>query len=138
MQTKILAAMLTATTLLASSAFARESVPILNQDNISVTTTIEKTPTAEQVRAAIMSGAQEKGWVVVQVGPGKLQGTLLVRGKHTVVIDIPYSPEKYALIYKDSQNMNYHEKDGQKVIHPFFNRWLLELKKSIELAMQKL
>lgn len=137
MKSKLFAALLIATTLVAAPAVARDSVPIVNYDNVAVATSSGKAPDAEQVRQAIAAAAAGKGWTVAPAGDGKLQATIVVRGKHTVVVDIAYAADKYALTYKDSTNMNFIERDGQKLIHPFYNKWVQTLKEAIRLELLK-
>jgi len=123
--------------ILSLNAIARDSVPIVNYDNVAVATNSGKAPNAEQVRQAITAAAASKGWTVAPAGDGKLQATIVVRGKHTVVVDIAYAADKYALTYKDSINMNLIERDGQKLIHPFYNKWVQTLKEAIRLELLK-
>ena len=137
MKSKLFAALLIATALVAAPAIARDSVPIVNYDNVAVATSSGKAPEAEQVRQVITATAAGKGWTVAPAGDGKLQATIVVRGKHTVVVDIAYAADKYALTYKDSTNMNFIERDGQKLIHPFYNKWVQTLKEAIRLELLK-
>lgn len=123
--------------ILSLNASARDSVPIVNYDNVAVATNSGKAPNAEQVKQAIAAAAASKGWTVAPAGDGKLQATIVVRGKHTVVVDIAYAADKYTLTYKDSINMNLIERDGQKLIHPFYNKWVQTLKEAIRLELLK-
>lgn len=137
MKSRLLAAVFFAATIVATPAVARDSVPIVNYDNVAVATSSGKAASAEQVRQAITAAAAGKGWTVAEQGDGKLQATIVVRGKHTVVVDIAYAADKYALTYKDSINMNLIERDGQKLIHPFYNKWVQTLKEAIRLELLK-
>ena len=90
------------------------------------------------LKEAILAGAAAKNWTVAQQADGNLQATLKVRGKHTVIVLITYTPVKYSLAYQDSIDMNYGQRNGEPVIHPFYNTWVGELKESIRAEMLKL
>lgn len=143
---------------LSSAADAREAVPIINHIDIPVVTTTGKPLTAEHVKAAITAAAIARNWAVTK-SPNQdlLSATLHVRGKHTVVVSIPYSPDKYSLKYESSVNMKYapgangdvptaNESAGRGIsssasgplIHPFYNRWVQDLMHHIRLEMIKL
>lgn len=148
---------LLALTLLLTFSFqtiARESVPIIEHNNIPVITGSGKALSAEQVRSAIASAAASNQWEISKDSTGDvIVATLFVRGKHTVVVAIPYSPEKFSINYQSSINMNYDVSkrtsssypgtfngnagiknlaDGTPVIHPFYNKWVGILLSAIE------
>lgn len=137
MKSKLVAALLIASTLVAAPAIAREAVPIVNYDNIAVAVSNEKAASADKVKQAIQAAAAAKGWSVATQADGKLLATLEVRGKHSITVEIAYSAEKYSLTYKDSSNMKYGTHDAQAVIHPFYNKWVLGLKEAIRLELLK-
>lgn len=124
--------------ILSLNAFAREAVAIVNYDNIPVVATSGNAPSAEHIKQAILLAAGTKSWSVVLQANGQLLATLNVRGKHTVVTEIAYAIDKYSLTYRDSTNMKFGERDGQRVIHPFYNKWVLELKEAIRIELLKL
>jgi hypothetical protein len=72
--------------------------------------------TADQVKSAIMQAGKSLGWQMEEVQPFLLQGTLLW-DNHTAQVNIPYSAERYSIMYKDSRNLNY---DGTN-IHKNYN-----------------
>lgn len=86
----------------------------------------------DQVRKAILLACSERGWTAQEVSPGLLEAKLVVRGKHTVYADIPYSASSYAIKYKSSINMEYEtKKDGTHIIHPNYNKWVHLLEQNI-------
>jgi len=124
--------------LLSLTATAREAVPIVNYDDIAVATNSGKAPSAEQVKQAIIAAASNKSWSIAHQADGKLLATLIVRNKHTIVVEIAYAADTYSLRYKDSINMKFDQRDGQPVIHPYYNRWVQELKDAIRIELLKL
>jgi hypothetical protein len=113
--------------LAAAGAFAAGSPePVANFQDLPVRTQGD-TPSAAQVRAAILSAGGKRHWMMVDGEPGKLVATLLVRGKHKAVVDISYSPQSFSIVYRDSENLNY---DGHQ-IHNAYNRWVKDLVFSI-------
>lgn len=137
MKSLLVAVFLLASALATTPVSARTPVPVINHDNVVVATATGKTLAAEQVKQAILAAVGVKGWSAVQQADGKLLATLHVRGKHTVVVEITYAADKYSLIYKDSVNMKSGSRDGQTVIHPFYNKWVQELLDAIRLELLK-
>lgn len=149
----IKAVLLICTIALSLSAYARTPVPIVNYDNIVISTTSGKPVEAEQVKHAISSAAAEKGWTISSVNDGSLLATLVVRNKHTIVVKVDYDNSKYAITYHDSTNMKYRivdvqqtivsspvdqSRNGQAEIHPFYNKWVQDFKDEIRKELLKL
>lgn len=132
---RILLALMVSFTALQAAA-QRMPIPIVNHEDVAITPASGQRPTQAQVKQAIQSAASAKQWEVTDQGPGRMLATLHVRGKHTVVTEISYSPEKFSLVYKDSINMKYSPgPDGMGVIHPFYNRWVQDLKEAIRTSL---
>jgi len=70
-----------------------------------------------------------RGWALTQNdSKGNLVAQILVRGKHTLVIDIAYDKKSYDVTYKSSINLNYKDNgDGTAVIHGNANKWLANI-----------
>jgi hypothetical protein len=107
--------------------------PIYNVKESMVTSPATNAVTKEQVRAAIIRAGGALGWIIKDEGPDKLSGTLVLR-THTAVVDIPYSPEKYSIVYRSSINLN--EKGGK--IHKNYNGWIQNLNKGINTQLSLL
>jgi len=86
--------------------------------------------TADQVKLAIQRAGATLGWQIKEVQPFLLEGTLYLR-THMAQVNIPYSAERYSIVYKDSQNLQY---DG-KNIHSNYNGWVQNLDKAIKVQM---
>ncbi len=125
---------------IATSAHAqRPPVPIINHENVPVTTTSGKPPSAQQVKQAIINGATARKWTVTHTADGqKLHVKLFVNNKHTVVSEIENTDTSYSIRYLNSIDMKYAVVDNVPVIHPYYNRWVSELMNSIRLEFQKL
>lgn len=123
--------------LASASALAREAVPIVNHENVAITTS-GKPASADKVKQAIMTAATAQKWDVSAAQPGTLTATLHVRGKHTVVVDILYTADHFSVKYRDSVNMKYEVKDNTPVIHPFYNKWVQRLVDAIQVETKKL
>lgn len=88
--------------------------------------------TDKKMHDAIVQGCVDRGWTPTDPVPGMIEATIVVRGKHTVVVSIPYSYNHYEIKYKSSVNMEYTVKgDGQK-IHPNYNNWTNNLHLAIQ------
>ena len=84
----------------------------------------------EKIRAAIVTGGAQRGWVMQDEGPGHLLATLNVRS-HTVRADIRFDGQTYSITYRDSENMKF--KKGK--IHGAYNKWVRNLDADIQRAL---
>jgi len=120
-------------------AVARQSVPIINHENVAIERGTARALTADEVKAAILAAAAQGHWDVAESSPGVLKASLNVRNKHTAVVQISYSADKYSIIYRDSTNLNFKaEGSGPGIIHPFYNRWVQDLRDAIRLQLNKI
>jgi hypothetical protein len=146
--------------LFASNAMAREPVPIVNYIDVPVMTSTGRPLTADQVRDAIVRAAEAQKWEVTRSPSNELiSAKLVVRGKHTIAVSIPYSAERFSIKYQDSVNMKYEISQGPPnrgasymdynspgrgvaagtpMIHPFYNNWVKDLLQGIELQLKAL
>ncbi len=120
-------------------AQARGSVVLINLENNSIITSSGKEPTLDAVAQAIRAAGagQAYPWTASGETPGVLQLTTLVRNKHTVVVNVTFDARTYSIRYSSSINMNYQGKDGKGIIHPFYNKWVAQLKAGIDAEFQK-
>lgn len=82
----------------------------------------------QQVRRAIFTGANRKGWKIEDVDSSHLLATHQ-RELRMVRIVIEYSPKGYTIRYRDSRNMAHSAKAG--TIHPRYYWWLQSLETEI-------
>jgi hypothetical protein len=156
MNAKLLFGLIFAAGVFAGPAHAqRQPVPIVNYPDLPVATSSGRPLPAEQVKEAIQAAARTKGWTLAYEPGDKIVATLVVRNKHTVIVEIAYSGERYSLMYRDSVNMKYspgtdrpkaydlsssmrgYRQPAGQVIHPFYNDWVRELKDAIRLELLK-
>lgn len=83
--------------------------------------------TFDRMEQCIKLGAADMGWKVEELKPGLLEATLHHRG-HTAVVRIPFSEDRYSIIYKSS-SAGLHESNGE--IHKIYNVWVHNLDKQI-------
>jgi hypothetical protein len=117
-----LVAALAAAALVACSTLA----PIQNVNNVAVSNSATKALDAEQVRGAIVRAGATLGWIMKDAGPGRLNGTLILR-THTAEVQIPYSENSYSIVYKSSINLQ----EGNGNIHRNYNGWIQNLNRGI-------
>ncbi|WP_428026879.1 hypothetical protein [Arcobacter sp.] len=103
------------------------TVPIYNVNNFQTIT--NKKITSEDVEKAIRLAGAKRGWIIQKVKPGLLIGRLTVRGKHTAIINIPYSNNGYKIEYKNSENLKYNPDNNS--IHNKYNKWIIYLENDI-------
>ncbi len=123
-----------------TTATACTSVPIANIENQAIVRADGKTLTAEQVKRAIIRAGSNRrqNWSISEEKEGHLVGTLVVRGKHTAMVDILYSATRFNIRYRDSTNLNFEKgKDDRDVIHRRYNKWVNDLYRAIMTEIQK-
>ncbi len=81
-----------------------------------------------EVEKAIMTACLEIGWKAKKIEANIVRATIIVRGKHTIVVDIPFSNSSYKINYVSSINM---DDDGKGHIHPNYNKWVDNLARHI-------
>jgi len=79
------------------------------------------------IRDGILDAGAEKGWVMEELEPGLIQGTLGVRGKHEAVVDVQYNNQTFDINYVSSRNLL---SQGTR-IHRSYNAWVRDLETSI-------
>lgn len=84
-----------------------------------------------QIRDRVVAGGQSLGWAVAREEQGLVELSYDKQGKHQVTVAVRYDPTGYKVDYARSFNLNYEEQGGVKKIHPNYNRWILNLIKSI-------
>jgi hypothetical protein len=103
-------------------------IPLKDPDPIAVPSGYS----VEQVSKAIKLGvASRTGWTLTKTEPGQFEATLNVR-QHMLKVNIPYSTSTVAIKYVDSQNLDYGERKGVKVIHPKWVNWTRNLATDIQ------
>ena len=110
----------------AAGLVACRAAPVMDVVDAPVATAGKKL-TAEQVKVAIMRAGASLGWQMKEAQPFLLEGTLNLRS-HMAQVNIPYSAERYSIVYKDSSNLNY---DGTN-IHSNYNGWVQNLDRAIK------
>ncbi len=120
-----------------NSYAARSAVPLVNHEKIQIVTGINKAPTSDLIKQAIRAGAAVRGWKVEESAEGSMLATIVIR-KHTAVVRINYDTSKYSIHYKDSAVLKYEVNNGQAIIHPFYNKWVENLRDDINIQLLKL
>ena len=97
-----------------------------------------KVLTADEVRQVVTAVATKRQWEVAPQADGKLLASLSWQNaKHTIVVEIVCAAGSYSVSYRDSVNMNYLAQNGQRTIHPYYNRFVRELRDAINVELLK-
>jgi len=95
---------------------------------------ISKPITTEQVRDAILTGCEERGWITTQKDGNTISARLLSKGKYEVYVDIIYDNTNYKIEYVKSVNLDATEDK----IHKAYAKWINFLQKSINAELFKI
>ena len=99
------------------------TAPVMNVTDAPIVTV----RSAQQVEQAIVSAGNSLGWRMQPQGPGKMQGTLILRD-HRAIVDIEYTSKAYSIKYKESSPSLHY--DGTS-IHKNYNGWIEHLDRGI-------
>ena len=80
----------------------------------------------EEGFSGITAGLFGRGWIITESdSEGNLVAKVIVRGKHTLVVDIVYTNTTYDITYKSSNKLKYKiGSDGSARIHRNANSWM--------------
>lgn len=109
---------------LAGCKSAFNTAPILNVEDQAAP---NAKMTEKRMAQCIKLGAADLDWTIKEIQPGLIEATQTTRG-HTATVSIPYTAQKYSIIYKSSSAGLYAE-DGK--IHKIYNTWVHNLDKQI-------
>ncbi len=87
----------------------------------------------EKVLQGINAGLIAKEWAMTdRETQGQVVAKIVVRGKHTLIVDIAYTNKTFDISYKSSENLNHKVRDdGTTEIHKNVNKWMETLRKHI-------
>ena len=94
----------------------------------------------DKVLQGINAGLISKGWrMTTRDDKGHLVAEIVVRNKHTLVVDISYTRSSFEIRYKSSQNLKYKAlEDGTAQIHNNANKWMRSLQENTVLQLNGL
>lgn len=111
-------------------------VPMVEQ-----TGTIQSSQSLPETQNDIVQAAYSQGWYVKDESAnplrvfkmwGKADKTSSTSDKHRIELNISYSQSTYQIQYVSSQGLNYQVQDGEKIIHPSYNKFVARLQQDIE------
>ena len=76
---------------------------------------------ATEVQSAVLEGCGIRGWACKVIDEQTIEGSIWVRGKHYVKVDIFISESSLSIRYSDSENMKYNAK--KNTIHKGYISW---------------
>jgi len=120
--------LLSAALLVAGPAQAGRDAPLQNVTDEPVGWMPGVEQTEDKVAKAIIKACASLGWVCTISAPGEIKGRLNLRS-HQADVRIPYSRDKYSIIYVSSENLRYDAEDN--TIHRNYNNWVLNLQRRI-------
>ena len=111
-----------------SVAHARAAKPLLNPGSSEWGCKLSMS----EVKKGIDTALLVKEWSPSDSKTGYTQGKIIVRGKHTLVVDIHYTETTFEIKYKSSNNLKHSiNSAGVEKIHPNANSWMSNLKNAI-------
>jgi hypothetical protein len=107
-------------------AMARQNnVPLYNPERVTLKRMDGQPSTAEQVRKAILMGAQPYGWKVLSDEPGGLKLQYVrPKGAVSAVVRVEYDAQSYKIHYVTSEGLFEDGEGTDATIHPTYNAWV--------------
>ena len=127
---KIPALIFTFFAIMAVAPFANARTTLLVEPGI---VSLDCELSSQDMQEAISSGAAVRNWSVISNDDGVTQ-LKFVKGdyKHIISVDVKYGIDWYAVIYRDSTNLNFKKKrNGNRYIHPRPITWMRNLSADI-------
>jgi len=116
------------------SAHARAAKPLVTPEPAEWGCTLA----LSEVKSGIEAGMKSREWASAETSQGHITAKIIVRGKHTLIVDIDYTKSRFEIKYKDSKSLKYSvDSEGIKKIHPFASTWMENLKVSIVPELQR-
>ncbi len=81
------------------------------------------------VQKSIVEACVARGWTIEEKTDSNVKASILVRGKHKILVNIPYTSNTFKIEYLSSANMD-AKADG--TIHPNYNKWVETLAADIK------
>ena len=116
--------LLIATVLFPLDALARASTPLQSPMHADFVSTAGGPPSLDKVRQAIIAAGAAHGWRMTAEQPGQMSLHNVIRGKHTVDVNVSYTRHGVDVIYMSSDNLDYAMRDGVAYIHPKYMEWV--------------
>ena len=117
--------------ILVMSADAAAAARIQNLEGVAIPARSDGSPfSLSEVQALIVQGCTEREWIPIVVGDAVVTCEILVRGKHFVKVEIPFTTTDYSIFYLDSDNMDYNP--SKQSIHRKYNGWVANLSHVID------
>lgn len=120
------------TLLIASIIFVQaEAARVENLENLVIPERTDAPQfSLEEVRTLIMNGCSERQWKPEYEGESVITCSILVRGRHFVKVEIPFSQSDYSIFYLESEEMDYNP--ANQSIHRKYNGWVNNLRMMID------
>ncbi len=87
--------------------------------------------TEDDVQKAIIYACSNRGWKIENKTNTQIDASIIVRNRHHVAVNIPYSQKEVKIVYKESTNMLYKPGDKPR-IHRNYNTWVNYLAEDIK------
>ena len=106
---------------------------IYNATNVPVLSASNNRLTLDDVTRGVLAAGKSKGWVMDQVRPGEIIGSLTTN-QHLAEATVTYDTSRFSITYKNSKNLLHAGNE----IHKRYNVWISELQAAIQDEMIRL
>lgn len=111
---------------------AQSSVPL----NLPPPMSLPEFTDTTKVSKALLTALANRKWLV-EADTGEFITARLNIRAHSALIRLDYTPRQIKFHFLESTNLGQEIENGEILIHPNFNKWLLQLQSEIQIQVQR-
>jgi len=116
-------------------AMSNAASPINNLEEVAIPVRSDGTQLPiEEIQAIILESCLSRNWMPQPEADGTIVATIDVRGKHSATVRIPFSLDRYSILYVSSENLDYNPR--RESIHRNYNGWVVKLSQTIDFRLR--
>lgn len=116
---------------LGMSTLAFAAKELMDPPPVGIPAGISEKELVKQIKKAFVG----RNWTVEKVEDGSIIGTLYIRA-HVARVSANYDKEKVTFTYIASENLDYKEKKGKRLIHKNYNSWVANVRNDLHKNLQ--
>lgn len=113
------------------STVALAAKELVDPAPVGIPAGISEKELVKQIKKAFVG----RNWTVEKVEDGSIKGTLYIR-THVARVAADYDEEKVTFRYISSENLDYKEKNGKRLIHKNYMSWVANVRNDLHKNLQ--
>jgi len=109
------------------STFAFAAKELIDPAPVAIPAGVSEKELVKQIKKAFVG----RNWTVEKVEDGSVKGTLYIR-THVARVSADYDKENVTFTYISSENLDYKEKKGKRMIHKNYLSWVANVRNDMQ------